>query len=130
MVEGECEIMEAIGGYFELELHKGEEYHKDAISLNTARNCFEYILLARNYKKVYIPYYTCEVMLQPLEKHHISYEFYSINELLEPIGITKLLPEEAFLYTNYFGLKQSCVEKLVTIYGTQLIMHKHFLLLV
>lgn len=40
-------------------------------------------------------------MLQPLEKHHISYEFYSINELLEPIGITKLLPEEAFLYTNY-----------------------------
>ena len=29
--------MEAIGGYFELELHKGEEYHKDAISLNTAR---------------------------------------------------------------------------------------------
>ena len=60
-------------------------------------------------------------MLQPLEKHHISYEFYSINELLEPIGITKLLPEEAFLYTNYFGLKQSCVEKLVTIYGTQLI---------
>ena len=121
MVEGECEIMEAIGGYFEVELHKGEEYHKDAISLNTARNCFEYILLARNYKKVYIPYYTCEVMLQPLEKHHISYEFYSINELLEPIGITKLLPEEAFLYTNYFGLKQSCVEKLVTIYGTQLI---------
>ena len=80
MVEGECEIMEAIGGYFELELHKGEEYHKDAISLNTARNCFEYILLARNYKKVYIPYYTCEVMLQPLEKHHISYEYYSIND--------------------------------------------------
>ena len=46
----------AIGGYFELELRSGERYHKDALCLNTARNCFEYILLARKYKKVYIPY--------------------------------------------------------------------------
>ena len=37
-------MMEAIGGYFELELQQGEEYHKDALRLNTARNCFEYIL--------------------------------------------------------------------------------------
>ena len=36
--------MEAIGGYFELELHKGEHYHKDAIRLNSGSNCFEYIL--------------------------------------------------------------------------------------
>ena len=34
----------AIGGYFELELRNGAYYHKDAIRLNTARNCFEYIL--------------------------------------------------------------------------------------
>lgn len=33
----------AIGGYFELELRKGEHYHKDALRLNTARNCFEYV---------------------------------------------------------------------------------------
>ncbi len=35
--------MDAIGGYFELELRKGEHYHKDALKLNTARNCFEYV---------------------------------------------------------------------------------------
>lgn len=110
-----------IGGYFELELRKGEPYHKDAISLNSARNCFEYVLLARGYRKVFIPYYTCEVMLQPLNKHHISYEFYSINEQLEPQNIISLKADEAFLYTNYFGLKQACVEKLSTIYGHQLI---------
>ena len=45
MVEGECEIMEAIGGYFELELHKGEEYHKDAISLNTAPVSYTHLTL-------------------------------------------------------------------------------------
>lgn len=42
----------AIGGYFELELRKGEHYHKNALRLNTARNCFEYVLLVRKYTKV------------------------------------------------------------------------------
>lgn len=112
---------DAIGGYFELELRKGEHYHKDAIRLNTARNCLEYILKARGYKKIYIPYYTCEVILEPIQKLGISYEFYHINYDLEPENIPVLKTEEAFLYTNYFGLKQSCVERLSSVYGNQLI---------
>lgn len=111
----------AIGGYLELELREGMHYHANAIRLNSGRNCFEYILSARKYKKVYIPYYTCEVLLQPLARHHIAYEFYSINEDLEPTERKQLLPEEAFLYTNYFGLKQRCVESLSEVYGSQLI---------
>ena len=47
--------MEAIGGYFELELRKGGHYHKKALKLNTARNCFEYVLHVRHYCKVYLP---------------------------------------------------------------------------
>lgn len=113
--------MEAIGGYFELELRRGKHYHNDAIRLNTARNCFEYVLLARGYKKVYMPYYTCEVMLQPLQKHCIAYEFYHVDERLEPVGTKPLQSGEAFLYTNYFGLKQRCVELLARVYGEQLI---------
>ncbi len=113
--------MTAIGGYFELELRKGEHYHKDALRLNTARNCFEYILRARGYRKVYIPYYTCEVMLEPLQKCNVLYEFYHINEQLEPAKSYNLLPNEAFLYTNYYGLKQRCVERLALQYGSQLI---------
>ena len=113
--------MDAIGGYFELELRKGEHYHPKALKLNTARNCFEYILRARRYKKVYISYYTCDVMLEPLSKLGIDYEFYHINDVLEPKEIVKLKNNEAFLYTNYFGLKQKCVEKLAGIYGKQLI---------
>lgn len=89
--------MDAIGGYFELELRRGDHYHKDAIRLNTARNCFEYILLARKYRKVYIPYYTCEVMLQPLKRQQVDYEFYSIDWNLEPTEIFNLQEGEAFL---------------------------------
>lgn len=114
-------MSEAIGGYFELELRKGEHYHKNALRLNTARNCFEYILRARKYTKVYIPYYTCEVMLEPLKKCNVDYVFYHINEQLEPIETYQLQPNEAFLYTNYYGLKQRCVERLAEQYGKQLI---------
>lgn len=113
--------MEPIGGYFELELRKGEHYHKNAIRLNTARNCFEYVLRTRNYKKVYVPYYTCEVMLEPIKKLGIGYEFYSINAFLEPVDQYALKGGEAFLYTNYFGLKQDCVKRLAKVYGVQLI---------
>ena len=30
--------MDAIGGYFELELRKGEHFHKHALQFNSARN--------------------------------------------------------------------------------------------
>lgn len=113
--------MEAIGGYFELELRGGQHYHNNAVKLNTDRNAFEYVLRARKYKKVYIPYYTCEVMLEPLLKLNINYEFYHINEELEPINLPILKANEGFLYTNYFGLKQDCVIKLAKYYGSSLI---------
>lgn len=113
--------MDPIGGYFELELHKGGHYHKDAIRLNTARNCFEYVLRARHYRKVFFPYYSCEVMLEPIKKLGVEYEFYHINASFEPIEMPALEADEAFLYTNYFGLKQECVLRLAKVYGKQLI---------
>lgn len=61
-----------IGGYFELELPKREEYHKNVLALNTGRNCLEYILRLRGYKKVFLPYYTCEVILEPFSKLNVD----------------------------------------------------------
>lgn len=113
--------MTSIGGYFELELQRREHYHKNAIKLNSARNCFEYILRAKQYAKVYIPYYICDVMLEPIKKMNLHYEFYHIDKNLEPINEINLKKNEAFLYTNYFGLQQSCVERLSRVYGPQLI---------
>ena len=105
--------MKAIGGYFELELKKNEEYHKDALSLNTGRNALEYILKTNTYTKLYIPYFTCDVLLQPILKLKLKFEFYSIDEKLEPIfDFSKIEEGECFLYTNYFGLKDSFVKQL------------------
>ena len=113
--------MDAIGGYFSLELPLREEYHKDAIRLNTGRNCLEYILRARGYKKVYVPYYTCEAVMEPINKLDIPYEYYHIDIYLEIRDRFTLKKGEALLYTNYFGLKQRYVELLAEKIGSPLI---------
>lgn len=101
--------MKDIGGYFEFEFREGEHYHKNAIMLSTARQCLEYILCARKYKKINIPYYTCDVLLEPIKKLGVEYSFYHIDNKLEPIFHKILADDEALLYTNYFGLKQNTV---------------------
>ena len=110
-----------IGGYFSLELPLYEEYHKDAIKLNTGRNCLEYILRSRKYDKVFIPYYTCEVVLEPFKKLGVPYEFYHIDIHLEIDKKFTVKSNEALLYTNYFGLKQCYVEKMAEQLGSRLI---------
>ena len=110
-----------IGGYFSLELPTTTEYHRNAIKLNSGKNCIEYILLSRHYKKVYIPYYTCSIVLKPFQKLGISYEFYHIDFQLEIAKEIKLCEDEALLYTNYYGLKHSYVKTLASKYGNQLI---------
>lgn len=113
--------MNPIGGYFELELQQRSEFHQEAIALNTGRNALEYILRVRGYRHVYLPYYSCEVILEPFKKLGIDYSFYHINANLEEEGSLSLNPDEAFLYINYFGLKQDHVEELAHRYGKQLI---------
>ena len=39
------------GGYFEISIDEKHPYHKNAVELNTGRNCFEYILLTNKIKK-------------------------------------------------------------------------------
>lgn len=113
--------MEAIGGYFSLELPQREEYHKKAIRLNTGRNCLEYVLRARGYKKVYVPYYTCEAVMEPIIKLNISFEYYHVDIHLEIRDRFTLKADETLLYTNYYGLKQRYVEQLAEKVGTRLI---------
>lgn len=113
--------MSAIGGYFELELRKGVSLHPNAIALNSGKNCLEFLLLHKHYTKVYVPYYTCDVVYKPFAKLGIPYEFYSVDCNFEPTNLPNLKNGEAFLYTNYFGLKQDYVRCLAKRYDDKLI---------
>ncbi|WP_264548110.1 hypothetical protein [Flavobacterium sp. N2820] len=106
--------MTAIGGYFELELNSSGEFYSDAIKLNSGRNAFEYILKVRNYNKVYLPFFTCDAILEPIVKLDIVFEFYNIDTNFEPIfDYSKIQEDECFLYTNYFGLKDVFIKQMI-----------------
>ena len=105
----------AIGGYFSLELPYNEygEYHRDAIRLNTGRYCLEYVLRVKKYTKVYLPYYMCDAVLQPINKLGLDYKFYHIDKYFHIAEVLHPKKDEVILYCNYFGLMDEYV-KIVT----------------
>lgn len=106
--------MKAIGGYFELELRKGKEYHAGALALNTGRNAIEYVLKGRKYKRGLVPAYSCDSILEPFKKLGIPFEFYNINKSMLPeIDLTKLESSVCVLVINYFGLLEHQIAELV-----------------
>ena len=115
-------IIHPIGGYFELELPHGQEFHSKAIALNSGRFCFEYLLKCRKLKKVYIPYYTCDSVIEPVINLGIPYEFYHIDKEYRIVGSITLAEDEALLYTNYWGLQNGYCEILAAKYEKQLIL--------
>lgn len=46
---------------------------------------------------------------------------YRIDERLEPEELPELEKGEYLLYTNYFGIKEKCVDRLASRYGNSLI---------
>ena len=108
--------MKAIGGYFSLELNDGSERHANALRLNAGRYALEYILKARKYRKVFLPYFICDSVMEPINRQNVEYEFYHINEKFEPT--TKLSPkdDEAVIYVNYFGLKNRYADTFCYVY--------------
>jgi hypothetical protein len=103
-----------IGGFFELELAKKQEFHKKALKLNTGRNALEYILKANDYQKIYLPYYVCNTVMEPVEKLGVSFECYHIDKNLFPqLDLSKLGQNEVLLYVNYFGICSEQARELV-----------------
>lgn len=116
--------MNAIGGYFELaDLVEGGKFpHNDGVLLNTGRNALEYILRSiGEVKRIYLPYYTCEVVLEPLKKLNIPYTYYHINSSFEIADDISLNEREYIIANNYYGIKDAYLEKLAVRYGDQLI---------
>lgn len=104
--------MKELGGFFEIELSKGEHYHKNCININSGRSGLKYILKLRRYTKIYIPYYICNSVVDTIKSENISYAFYYINNDFSPMFNKKLLDNEAILYVNYFGLFDQIVNEL------------------
>ena len=123
MVES-CDQIKAIGGYFELADKDCEHASMpvDGIALNTCRNAVEYIILQLpDAKRIFVPYYTCEAVIEPLKRLPVEYEFYHINEHLEMIEEFDLQEGDYLIANNYFGVKDAYIAKLAGRYRDRLI---------
>jgi hypothetical protein len=75
-------MQKPIGGYFEWEFPKTRNFnlHENALLVNSGRHALEYILRGiGDIKKLWIPYFTCDVIFQPLVKLGIPYSFYGAS---------------------------------------------------
>ena len=93
-----------IGGYFGLETLISNEYYPDLAAVNNARCALLYIIKARHYNKVYLPYFLCDSVRLVLEREKIPFEEYRIDRTFLPILDIKTNPEEVVYIVNYFGL--------------------------
>lgn len=123
MVEG-CDQIKAIGGYFELADKDCEcgTMPVKGIALNTCRNALEYIILQLpDAKRIIVPYYTCEAVIEPLKRLPVEYEFYHIDEQLEMAEGIDLQEGDYLIANNYFGVKDAYITELAERYGERLI---------
>jgi hypothetical protein len=74
-----------IGGYFEFERFHGSEYHENLLRFDSVRSCFMFVIQLREYKKIYIPYYLCDCIIELLNAYHIEYDLYRINNDFSPV---------------------------------------------
>lgn len=116
--------MNDIGGYFELELPETKQVTlPPGVTVNSGRHALEYILLslAGTIKHLFLPYYTCDVVLEPIRRLDIPYEFYHINDNFEIADRIMLNDGDYIIVNNYFGLKDRYIDKLSKIYNDKLI---------
>ena len=114
-------LNKAIGGYLELELgDNGSIYHDSAYKLNSGRNALEFILINKRISKIYLPYYICDVVLQPVQKRGIAFEFYHIDESFKP-KIGQMSKNSGLIYVNYFGLCTNNIKNILRLYKNVII---------
>ena len=117
--------MKPIGGYFEWEfpVNDGSFLHSDGVLLNSGRHSLEYILKSIGLVScLWIPYYTCDVILQPIERLGIPYSFYHINKDFTLEKELILGEGEYLIYTNYFGIMDVYCQQLAKRYENRLIL--------
>lgn len=92
-----------IGGYIELDDCYGQEYHKNALALNSGRHCLEYLIRAKHIKKILIPFFLCASVSDICKKNRCEIEYYEISDNFLPCFNKDLENNEWLYIVNYYG---------------------------
>ncbi|MFM0549815.1 hypothetical protein P0D69_02430 [Paraburkholderia sediminicola] len=94
----------AIGGYFELELPPaGAALHDDALRFQSSRAAFLALLRAMRPTAVWMPWYICDAMIEPLRMTGTPVKRYRLDAELR-VQSVDIAHGEWLVYVNYFGL--------------------------
>lgn len=94
--------MKEIGGYFELNEYNLPMLHDNLLKFNSGRNCLAYLIETKKIKKIYLPYYICDSVIDTCKKYNLDIDYYDLNNDFMPINLEKT--ENSYLYVvNYFG---------------------------
>ncbi len=106
--------MKEIGGYIEFETNHRGLLHNSGIKLNCGRNCLAYLILAKQIKKLAVPYFMCSSVFGLCRKYGVELKFYHVGMDFRPAGIQ--LERNEWLYLmNFYG--QLTVEEMEGICG-------------
>jgi hypothetical protein len=95
----------AIGGYHELELgSRRTELHPGARRFQSARAAFLALLLHDGPRRIWIPWYMCETMVDQARIARVPVVRYGLEEDFTVSREVELEPGDWLLYVNYFGL--------------------------
>lgn len=94
--------MKEIGGYIELDTYRHTMLYEDALLLNCGRNALAYLLEARGIKKLYLPYFLCDSVVNVCRKYGVEVVNYHIGDKWLPKNVN--LDNDAWLYiVNFYG---------------------------
>ena len=95
----------------------------EILYLNSARNCFRYLIKSFQIQEIYIPYYICSCIRHAAFDEGCRINFYHVNLDFSPCCE---FPKNAYiLYPNYFGICSKIVERLAEIYPNLIVDNSH-----
>lgn len=92
-----------IGGYLQMEELPGREYHPELFALNLARCAFLFAADLRGFKKVYLPFFLCDSVIDAARHHGMEIEFYHIDENFYPVLPDPIDKNALFYVVNAYG---------------------------
>lgn len=117
----------AVGGYFELELPtaRTEGPLHGARMYQSARAAFLSFLRSQRPKAVWMPWFLCDSMVEPMTQAGVEVKRYALDADLRPQLPPAINEQELLLLVNYFGLCSAMEEELVSEVGPEYVIVDH-----
>lgn len=107
-----------IGGYQGLELpYFKENLDKATVRTNSARSAIKVILNAVGARKVWLPLYTCDAVVEAVKDLEVTFEYYPISLNLDVDAAVRLGKDEYILVVDYFGTSGDSINRSLNRFG-------------